>query len=673
MLLKLFVNFIIFSALLYGGAKGLKESTLKSELSGALDEAAVIATEQRLNIDDMPEFTTVWRRSELRALGVKDLFEALSLVPGIQTSVMQNGIKKVVMRGFNNPDNLTFDRFKLIIDDHIVQTAYFQNSGYYLNYPIEMIERVEVVLGPAAALQTSGALTGVIRVITVAKERTHSALFARTGSYKEIMGGFYVNHTLSSNAVLGLEYYNRRHDRALEATKNILEGTSPYDNKSSEWLRDYSLGAHYKTGNFSFSARTKRERHGNYFGWEEHLELNDEPAMQSRYLYLQSRYEKDIGQKERVTLQLDYNNFRFDSNAQNYADTPAGKVPYRFFLYLSEESWQISAEAASMRIADNYLKIGLYSSKTKQIREKLTIDYPDGTLFETRVAEPDLKRGLWSIYLKDILSINPDMDGYFCIRYDYLDDMKKGYLSANVSLLYRLDDAWKLKVGYGHAYRAPSWVELYTYPNPRMRVGDPDLEAEEADTVEGSIIYKPSIGSRLQINIYRSRIKNVLDIYDYPRSVPDAPGYANLPSRFSRGFEFDFRLKPKLGHSIGVAYTYNKTNYVTEYGVHQPMPGTARRNGHLYYIFDIDASSTISAYLKYRGEVTANVDTDREDIPSYKSIDITYSFVSSSGGKIFASVKNLTDEYIADQSFYGRSDGIVRPGRTWLLSFEYPL
>ncbi len=666
---------VAVSSLLFGTTSDTKTSQTSAgnDLIGVLNESASIASEHRLNVDDTPEFVTVWHRQELRALGVKDLFEALSLVPGIQTSVMQNGIKKVVMRGFNNPDNFTFDRFKLIVDGHIVQTAIFQNTGYYLNYPIELIDRIEVILGPASALVTSGALTGVIKVTTRVRGNREGALFARIGSYDEIMGGFCETYPVDDGGSLGVEYYYRVHDRSLEASDYILENSSPAISESSEWLRDYSFATNYREGNFQFSARTKRQVHGNYFGWEEHLEMSDEPSMANRYLYLQGQYNSDIGPKERVHVQLDYSHYKFDSTAQSYIETPESAIPYEFALYLSEETWQLNTHVATERFESHSLKAGIYISETRQIGDRFDILYPNGSTLNTKLVHSGLTRNISSLYLNDIVALNDAADIHLGIRYDYMSDMKKGYFSANTSFLFRLKEGLSLKIGYGHAFRTPSWVELYTYPNPGVRTGDSNLEAEESDIIEGSLIYRPSLNSRLLVNIYRSRIRNLLDIFENPRSDPDAPGYANLPSRFSNGFELEYRLKPTPGHTLGAAYSYNGTNYTTEYGTSQPMPGVARKNGYVYYILGLDASSTLSAYLRYMGSRTVNLDTNRNDVPSYTTLDLTYSFSVVEGAKLFMGVKNIFDEFVADLSYYGRHDGIVRPGRRWFVTFEYQL
>ncbi|WP_456381564.1 hypothetical protein [Hydrogenimonas sp.] len=58
------------------GAQTDLSFSVGSDLFTSLEEASAIATTSRLNIDEMPEFVTVLRRQELRALGVENLFDA---------------------------------------------------------------------------------------------------------------------------------------------------------------------------------------------------------------------------------------------------------------------------------------------------------------------------------------------------------------------------------------------------------------------------------------------------------------------------------------------------------------------------------------------------------------------------------------------------------------------
>ncbi len=173
---RLFALLAAASSLLFCATSDAKNqhSCVDNNQLGVLNEAAAIASEHRLNVDDTPEFVTVWHRLELRALGVTDLFEALSLVPGIQTSIIQNGIQKVVMMGHNTPGNMTFDRFKLIVYWYIIETA------------------------------------EVIKVSTKLRKDLECALFTQIWSYDEIMGSI-VAKNLFDKYIADISYYGR-HD-----------------------------------------------------------------------------------------------------------------------------------------------------------------------------------------------------------------------------------------------------------------------------------------------------------------------------------------------------------------------------------------------------------------------------------------------------------------------------
>ena len=674
-ILWLFCIAIILSGHAYAQESSTPAS-LDSDLLDVLQEASSIATKQRLNIDERPTFTNVLRSSELQAAGVKDLSDALALVPGIQTSVMQNGIKKVVMRGYDNPNSFVFDKFKLIIDNHQINTVDFQNTSYYLNLPIELIDRIEVVLGPAAALETSGALTGIIKVKTkISTGKSGGALFFRGGSYDEAMGGVRESYSVGEQATLGLDGYYRKHSRMLDADEYEHGNTLTRDPESSEWLKDMSLGAALQYGNFRFSGRIKRDHHGNYFGWEEYLEATTDPGMTGHHIYLQGLYETSLNAMESLRIQLDYSHFKYDADAQNWVRVAPGLyLPYTMEMVQSEAGWQLDASIATQRIENHAIVYGWHGTASRQYSNTLDVSLPDGFAIDTTLTKKGLKRYLSSFYITDNVSWGERLDGHFALRYDYLSDLHKGYFSLDATLLYRLFDNLKVKLGYGHAYRAPSWVELYTIHLEGLRTGNPDLKAEEADTIEGSFIYTPSMQHLVKLNLYYTNVDNLIDNREIP-STPaiDEPEYENYKNRDSKGFELSYRFRPSPLHSLTMACAYNDTEYTTEDGYRQPMPGVAHWNGYLVYLFNVDASTILSTRIQYMGPRKAYLDYGKKDVDAYTTVDGTASYASTEGWKFFATVKNLFDEDVRDSSYYDRHDGIVRPGRTFFVTIEYPL
>lgn len=659
-----------------GTEENLSTRTWNNDLVHVLQEADTIATQQRLNVDEKPTFRYVLHAEELQAIGVKDLFDALALVPGIQTSIIQNGIKKVVMRGFDNPNSFVFDKFKLFVDSHPVNTVVFQNTSYYLDFPIELIERIEVILGPAAALETSGALTGVIKLTTkIHDEKQEGSLFVRGGSYDEVMAGIHESHRLGELTTLSLDGYYRKHDRMLDADDYELHHTLTRNPESSEWLKDASVGAVLQYGHLRLSGRVKQEHQGNYFGWEEFLENTTDTGMKGTYANLQGVYENRLNDTESVKIQLDYNHFRYDGDAQNYLKAAPGLyLPYTMKMVQSEAGWQFDASVTTRRFENHTVVVGWRGTASRQYDNTLKVAPPGSSVIDTTLTKKGLKRYLSSFYVTDTVSWSDRLDGRFALMYDHLSDLHKGYFSLDATLLYRLFEDLRVKVGYGHAYRAPSWVELYTIHLPGLRAGNPSLHAEEADTVEASFIYAPSMEHTLKLNLYYTDVENLIDNLEIPKAkTTDEPEYANYDNRDSKGMEFSYRFRPSLVHTFTMACAYNDTEYVTEKGYHQSMPGVAHWNGYIVYLFNLDASTSLSARFGYMGPRKAYKDYGKEDLDAYTTMDATYSYISPDGWKCFAGIKNLFDADVRDSSYYDRHDGIVRPGRSFFFTIEYPL
>ncbi|WP_456452625.1 TonB-dependent receptor [Hydrogenimonas sp.] len=644
-----------------------------ADLLGALEEASRIAATTRLNIDEMPEFTTILRGDALRDAGVKDLFDALALVPGIQTSVMQNGIKKVVMRGYDNPNSFVFDKFKLVVDDHTIETVEFQNTSYYLDFPIELIDRIEVVLGPAAALQTSGALTGVIKLYTKTKRGGKGgALFFRGGSWHEAMAGVRDAYDLG-DARLALDAYYRKHDRMLDAEgyafRDTLKGIRTPE--SSEWNKDTSFGAALAYGGLTLTGRVKREHRGNHFGWEEYLEPSTDTGMTARYSYLQADYDTTLSATERLHLKAAFNHFKFDASLENYDPNHAIFLPVG--LLQSEQGWQAEASVTTVRFTGHTLQAGLRGTATRQNGNRFEVGPPLNHV-TTLTTPGGLKRYLYSLYLVDSVDFSDSFDAHFALRYDHLSDLHEGYLSADATLRYRLSEKLQIKVGYGHAYRAPSWIERHTTAYEGLRMGNPGLKAEEADTVEASLLFAPSFVHRLKLNLYYTNVDDLIDNKEINTSLVGVePEYANYSNRESKGFELGYRFRPSALHDLEISASYCDTEYVTEAGKAQSMPGVAHWSGHLLYLWHLDAATTFSTRVQYMGPRTAYGDLADEDLGAYTTVDVTGSHVSPCGWRLYATVKNLFDEEVRDSSYYERHDGIVRPGRNLFVAVEFPL
>jgi outer membrane cobalamin receptor len=138
------------------------------ELQGLLNEQVVTtASKQAEGTSSAPALSTNLSADDLRTYGIKTLAEAIDFLSvGVATSDDLNG-GEIGARGVL----LTGDRgshFLLLVDGHAVNeqvrgSAWF---GIGAGVPIELIDHIEVIVGPGSVLYGSNAMLGVINVVT---------------------------------------------------------------------------------------------------------------------------------------------------------------------------------------------------------------------------------------------------------------------------------------------------------------------------------------------------------------------------------------------------------------------------------------------------------------------------------------------------------------------------
>src|ERR1043166_1368054 len=125
-----------------------------------LNPVVVTATRVPRPVTDVPAAVTVLRGEDLRAQGIRTVFEALREAPGaavVQTGSL-GGQTSLFLRGGQS------HHVKVLIDGVPVN----QPGGAFdfANLTTDNVERIEVVRGPASVLYGSDAVTGVVQIFT---------------------------------------------------------------------------------------------------------------------------------------------------------------------------------------------------------------------------------------------------------------------------------------------------------------------------------------------------------------------------------------------------------------------------------------------------------------------------------------------------------------------------
>jgi vitamin B12 transporter len=142
------------------------------------DQLVVTATGEAQSPDEVAAATTIILGSELRAMGVASLADALRWVPGmtVLTSGLDNGVTSLFTRGTASTQTLVmWDGVKL-------NSPFF--GGYDWSLPLAVgVDRVEVVRGPYSALYGGDAIGGVVQLFPATAAVDHaSALIEGGGS-----------------------------------------------------------------------------------------------------------------------------------------------------------------------------------------------------------------------------------------------------------------------------------------------------------------------------------------------------------------------------------------------------------------------------------------------------------------------------------------------------------
>ena len=166
----------------------------------------------------------------------------------------------------------------------------------------------------------------------------------------------------------------------------------------------------------------------------------------------------------------------------------------------------------------------------------------------------DKPRRVISSYLQDKQSLGQDLELTGGVRFDRYNDFGSS-LSPRAAVVYSTPIHSTLKLLYGRAFRAPSYLELYDRNNP-VDFGNTDLKAETVDTIEAGYTQemKPVTAS---VTLFHSRTSDLIALGEpvvHPDNPLGAPRFENSGIFSTNGLEFE--LKSSLFDFLTLRGTY---------------------------------------------------------------------------------------------------------------------
>lgn len=689
------------------------ESNLDS-FESLLEEMSEIATKKSINVDYLPSVVSIIDAQTFRDAGVQNIGEALGMLPGIQMQVNRMGFTTTTVRGFKNPNAYRSDKIKILIDGVAMNNEAQGSASLYMDFPMQLVQKIEVLRGPGSTIYGAGAFYATINIITkLGSSNNSSELFIGTGSYENQTIGAVANEEIGDWKI-ALDAYQKKNEKYLD----LPEGFSDFGSQTDEAMDDATFGLKVTNGGFELLSRFKKSTYGNFYGYEEELDPigDQERDHTNSYFLTQLSYKLPFSGFELET-KLNYSNRKYEASANIVGvEKTASRfetvgIPMQDGFWYSEKSEEQNLEFETIlslpKFAANSVTLGVGARRAEMTQDQFyssiedaiannresIMAHPNYDSFRwreekepaywtnptTSLYEKDLKRDIVYGYIQDLISLSDSVDIALGLRLDDYSDLET-QLSSRAAIVYRATNKTVLKLLYGSAFRAPTFTEAYHNGHINFRAGDENLEAERTDTFEFQAVYSPDFRNKITLSAFYSNIQNIIDLEENDRTIT---GYENYDSRISQGVELEYNFRSKLKHSLYLNASYIDTSYTLpgDGEIAQKdmsMPDISKLMLKGMYIYTPIAELSFGTTWRYESETSPNglyTDPDtwpRNDgtIDAQHVFDETITYRLSSSSRVRATVKNLFDATIKNPSYYyGHEGGIPREGRNFFLSY----
>lgn len=667
----------------------------------------MIATGSKTPINKAPSVASVITADDIKAMGATTLEQVLETVPGVHVSYNGNQwLPLYYIRGIAtqyNPEVLVMVNGIPITDQFVGD-----RGRMWGDYPLENISRVEVIRGPGSALYGAEAVAGVINIITkkageiggteagvrAGKFDTYDAWAQHGGNW----GGFDVatylrlGKTAGSDAIVGADAQT-----SLDRTYHTNVSHAPGPLNAGYDAVDLQLDLSRDKWRFRSSLRD-RSNYGTGTGVADALDPSTK--MHGRYITSDLTWQDpEFGRNLGLTVQASY----YDIAETNTEITlfPAGSVlpvaqsggststvgmvgqPQH---WIRSERLHLSALYTGFERHKLQYGAGLNQDDMYKVTETKNFNFSGGvpTCLNLACSMVDVtgsstlafltphKRDAYYAYVQDEWSLARDWTLTGGVRYDRYSDVG-GTTNPRLALVW--DTAYNLtsKLMYGRAFRAPSFVELYTINNPEA-LGNPNLKPETIDTLELAFSWQVRDDIKTGLNLFHYRMKDVIKFM--PNAVASSGNTAqNAGGQHGNGLELEARWEATSTLALSGNYAYQRS-------IDESTGKDAGLAPHHLLYGRVDwryaPGWTLNGQVNYVADRLRPSGDTRAKIADYATVDLTLRTDRlRDGWEAAFSVRNLfnaeASEPTTGSSATNLPYDLPLPGRSYYLELRYKL
>lgn len=671
------------------------------------------ATGFKQDIKDAPASINIVPKEEILSRPIRDLGDAVQNIPGVDVSATKTGDSTISMRGLSSD-------YVLILIDGKRQNV---NSGFHSNGfqgfmsamipPASMIERIEVLRGPASVVWGSDAMGGVINIITkknpgkltasimletrIQEHNTNWQTDEQNHKYGSFGNMWGVNAYLATPIVkdkLSLSLRGKFQDAGANLfyiPASIDNGGNPYTTHSPTGYSAWTAG-----GRLTWTPSAK-----NTFYLDGDFMTRDSGSLNTSANRITS-----ISTNTKANIILNHDgDYDWGKTTTYLQYMNTRRIPHVQAALVGQDSGILNW--GSMRENQNYV----FDSKVNKIFDfdsagVLTLNGGVYYMYETYRNNSDSRGTLdqhqVAVYAEGEYTFNQYISTSLGLRYNY-SDIYKGSPNPRFYVNINPTTWWTIKAGITNGMKIPSITQLGSgllyEASGSAYYGNPDLEAEKSWNYEISTIFDITPGF-ITLTAFYTDFRDKVYTRQYGNSVgngdilPDGSRcssgicywYENVDRALTRGVEAGFEMNPIAGIGFNVNYTFADSKQLSGAEMGNPVNYIAKHtlNAKLSY----KLNSFFDAYLRVQGKFKTPISrtSNSGQAPAaralygtyykdYAVLDLGLNFHLLKDLTLSAVVNNLFDVNFADitavDSNYSNLYGVYLPGRNYWISLRY--
>jgi outer membrane cobalamin receptor len=590
---------------------------------------------------EAPSATTVVTAAEIRAHGYRTLGDVLRSVPSFYVTYDRN-YSYIGVRGFSRPGD--YNTRVLVLLDGVRLNENVYDGGYLTDgFPVDLaiVDRIEIVRGPAASVYGNSAFFAVVDLITkrgadLGGEVSLSAGSFGTRAARAAYGRAFENGPDVVASASGLDA-DGQDLRFPEFESSAMDGLAR--DQDGERRRSFLVAATFR-GLRLFGTHGRRDKdipsapYGTLFG-DPRTRTRDE--MTRWGLSYEGRPTASLG----LAARLQNGDYRY-----------RGAYAYDTGLYQDSArgTWWAAETDLSAEVGKRHVLIGGLEWQWNTRQEQRAYYDPASPAVDVRG-----RSRRWGLYVQDEAQIFSALIADVGVRYDHYDTFG-GRASPRAALIWKVSDRQTLKAVYGEAFRAPNEYELRYYAetgplNPET-IRSAEVVAEHAFTH----------GLRASASLFENRVDNLIALTGDVRDLR----FENRGRTRSRGVELalertgsDFR--GRASYSFQTSRDDVEGGELTNSPRHMAKLALSRALAGERLEIGLDAQ-----YLSARRTLQGRTS------PGFAVAHATLNARLVGGLNLTAAVRNLTDRRFADPASEEHVQDVIRQdGRSFRLDLSF--